>query len=113
MCIRDRNHRGAPSQNTRASTPANAPAHTMTSRLRLFGQSSSSTASGVYDPAMIRKMLVWSSRRSAAVTLGDQRPRWSPRVTAALRRLDHTNIFPVSYTHLRAHETDSYLVCRL
>src|SRR5680860_1766943 len=23
------------------------------------------------------------------------------------------NIFPVSYTHLRAHETDSYLVCRL
>ena len=23
------------------------------------------------------------------------------------------NIIPVSYTHLRAHETDSYLVCRL
>src|SRR5680860_1825547 len=23
------------------------------------------------------------------------------------------NPFPVSYTHLRAHETDSYLVCRL
>src|SRR5665647_3859088 len=23
------------------------------------------------------------------------------------------NIVPVSYTHLRAHETDSYLVCRL
>ena len=22
-------------------------------------------------------------------------------------------IMPVSYTHLRAHETDSYLVCRL
>ena len=22
-------------------------------------------------------------------------------------------ILPVSYTHLRAHETDSYLVCRL
>src|SRR5680860_426497 len=22
-------------------------------------------------------------------------------------------VFPVSYTHLRAHETDSYLVCRL
>ena len=21
--------------------------------------------------------------------------------------------YPVSYTHLRAHETDSYLVCRL
>src|SRR5680860_323775 len=24
---------------------------------------------------------------------------------------DHANV-PVSYTHLRAHETDSYLVCR-
>ena len=24
-----------------------------------------------------------------------------------------TGIAPVSYTHLRAHETDSYLVCRL
>ena len=23
------------------------------------------------------------------------------------------SIFAVSYTHLRAHETDSYLVCRL
>src|SRR5664279_5878651 len=23
------------------------------------------------------------------------------------------NVIPVSYTHLRAHETDSYLVCRL
>src|SRR5680860_1823081 len=25
----------------------------------------------------------------------------------------HENLVPVSYTHLRAHETDSYLVCRL
>ena len=25
----------------------------------------------------------------------------------------HHDIVPVSYTHLRAHETDSYLVCRL
>src|SRR5665647_3396453 len=24
-----------------------------------------------------------------------------------------THMYPVSYTHLRAHETDSYLVCRL
>ena len=23
------------------------------------------------------------------------------------------DMYPVSYTHLRAHETDSYLVCRL
>ena len=27
--------------------------------------------------------------------------------------LEHMDYVPVSYTHLRAHETDSYLVCRL
>ena len=36
---------------------------------------------------------------------------------AILNIIDGTNIernlYPVSYTHLRAHETDSYLVCRL
>ena len=26
---------------------------------------------------------------------------------------DHVTFLSVSYTHLRAHETDSYLVCRL
>ena len=26
---------------------------------------------------------------------------------------DYISCTPVSYTHLRAHETDSYLVCRL
>ena len=33
-----------------------------------------------------------------------------------VRKLDNGltyYIYPVSYTHLRAHETDSYLVCRL
>src|SRR5680860_1506938 len=28
-------------------------------------------------------------------------------------RVDVAGVRPVSYTHLRAHETDSYLVCRL
>src|SRR5665647_3990464 len=26
---------------------------------------------------------------------------------------EECSLYPVSYTHLRAHETDSYLVCRL
>src|SRR5664279_1725689 len=30
-----------------------------------------------------------------------------------LRRMIADGFIPVSYTHLRAHETDSYLVCRL
>src|SRR5680860_1717627 len=32
---------------------------------------------------------------------------------AYLRKVDPDEAQPVSYTHLRAHETDSYLVCRL
>src|SRR5680860_1415562 len=32
---------------------------------------------------------------------------------AAVRAADAAEREPVSYTHLRAHETDSYLVCRL
>src|SRR5665647_325749 len=39
----------------------------------------------------------------------DRRCRWMGRRRAAARRARR----PVSYTHLRAHETDSYLVCRL
>ena len=34
-------------------------------------------------------------------------------LVAALSPLRSFNTVPVSYTHLRAHETDSYLVCRL
>ena len=32
---------------------------------------------------------------------------------ADMRRSLNVEEIPVSYTHLRAHETDSYLVCRL
>ena len=35
------------------------------------------------------------------------------RVTGTLMLTNGTVLDPVSYTHLRAHETDSYLVCRL
>src|SRR5665647_3849727 len=37
------------------------------------------------------------------------------RVVVGHKRLQHSlgACGPVSYTHLRAHETDSYLVCRL
>ena len=35
------------------------------------------------------------------------------RVIEAEKEWEGKKILPVSYTHLRAHETDSYLVCRL
>src|SRR5680860_144438 len=46
------------------------------------------------------------------LTPGNDRPAPEPE---ALRShgLPHVDIRAVSYTHLRAHETDSYLVCRL
>src|SRR5665647_996065 len=40
----------------------------------------------------------------------------SPDGTAELvkqKQSEYPQVMPVSYTHLRAHETDSYLVCRL
>src|SRR5665647_3044000 len=43
-------------------------------------------------------------------------PELNPDYEYLVERLDRlgTHILtPVSYTHLRAHETDSYLVCRL
>src|SRR5664279_3236084 len=38
--------------------------------------------------------------------------KWVPHGYACVR-VDSRGTGPVSYTHLRAHETDSYLVCRL
>src|SRR5665647_673417 len=37
----------------------------------------------------------------------------SLRVLSLPSRSTEVYLYPVSYTHLRAHETDSYLVCRL
>src|SRR5680860_1781867 len=40
--------------------------------------------------------------------------RQRPSTERGMSSSRHTStILPVSYTHLRAHETDSYLVCRL
>ena len=36
-----------------------------------------------------------------------------PEVLDAILKANDGDRTPVSYTHLRAHETDSYLVCRL
>src|SRR5665213_1704647 len=36
-----------------------------------------------------------------------------PQPAIPFRRTGHTTVLPVSYTHLRAHETGRNLVCRL
>jgi hypothetical protein len=53
-----------------------APTHTIQSSERPRDSGSRATASGVYVPAMIRKMFEWSSRLSTPVQRGDQLPRW-------------------------------------
>src|SRR5680860_1293531 len=74
--------------------------------------------------------IIYCSRRSrSSLCLGRRQiyrsvrprpwPRPSPRTRRRRRRRWHGPLRgrcptpPVSYTHLRAHETDSYLVCRL
>ena len=50
------------------------------------------------------------------ISLGPMRiPMVSPGVQARVEWMSHSrpSTSTVSYTHLRAHETDSYLVCRL
>src|SRR5665647_3044555 len=58
------------------------------------------------DSATLGDILKWEPSRGGALfphLYGDLDP-------AAVTRVEP---LPVSYTHLRAHETDSYLVCRL
>src|SRR5664279_5945511 len=70
------------------------------------------------------KLVRWKSCRSSLVTRRDCRDRysvsvgqrvparWRTAVRAGFRR-GREGATAVSYTHLRAHETDSYIVCRL
>ena len=64
------------------------------------------TASGTFGSGAEYSEFVDLSKLGAVVTKGVANVPWpgnpTPRVEEA-----------VSYTHLRAHETDSYLVCRL
>src|SRR5665647_3926775 len=66
------------------------------------------------------KLTSWQSREDPARINGpDKRPWRTVPVPAPGRSRERgsdrsgAGIAPVSYTHLRAHETDSYLVCRL
>src|SRR5680860_1620479 len=95
-----------------------------------------SHASGVPISAQMTRVevVVSSERRSAGTTVGLARWAGMPAQSAFSSsatsgtsrtaiathagktkpaRAQRTDLMAVSYTHLRAHETDSYLVCRL
>ena len=61
---------------TRKITPARAATQTTQSSVVWLDPVSSTTVSGVYVPAMIKKMLAWSKRLSRSLVRGDQLPRW-------------------------------------
>src|SRR5680860_1766952 len=65
-----------------------------------------------------RARAAWSQAGSERVrTRRERQLGGSPGADDLVRRCALTDLLgefmPVSYTHLRAHETDSYLVCRL
>src|SRR5680860_398179 len=68
-------------------------------------------AARVLTTEMSRSMANWSKRRLA----GSHASRYRARFRSDRPRTNRSRgpAAPVSYTHLRAHETDSYLVCRL
>ncbi len=48
----------------------------MPAMMEFLQNGASAKETGVYVPAMSRKMFMWSMRRSTSVTRGDQSPRW-------------------------------------
>src|SRR5680860_1440536 len=54
----------------------------------------------------LTQLVIGPDDKDAFKVADTARPEWVLRATGKVRK-------PVSYTHLRAHETDSYLVCRL
>src|SRR5680860_1241875 len=54
-----------------------------------------------------------SANRTAAFAVSDVKRSGERELSTAKTRMCSYQPDPVSYTHLRAHETDSYLVCRL
>src|SRR5680860_1749086 len=62
-----------------------------------------------------RGFAIWagSDFTHARPSRGERRPHGAHRLLWRRRGRRRHLAEPVSYTHLRAHETDSYLVCRL
>src|SRR5664279_334472 len=70
-------------------------------------------AHAVVIPAAMPIVAVVTEPHAVAVPMPDNEFAATTNPIRADVRADITSLIPVSYTHLRAHETDSYLVCRL
>src|SRR5664279_2085475 len=67
-----------------------------------------SERSGVVSMQVLQEFYVNATRKIAHPL-----PKESGRLVVSTYAVWCVDTTPVSYTHLRAHETDSYLVCRL
>src|SRR5665647_2461959 len=72
--------------------------------------SSSTPGYCVFQPGISSRMKSWIDRASSWKVVEVVRPQPGQAATSGTKV---RNPMAVSYTHLRAHETDSYLVCRL
>src|SRR5665647_2780813 len=85
------------------------------------GVGSATTTTSLYDVASCARATFRTSGGSAVTvpaTVGQVRDPLvfsvtGPTTSSSSPGWRDTFGWPVSYTHLRAHETDSYLVCRL
>ena len=59
-----------------------------------------------------RGMMKWGAFATGELTEAQNTFEKEKKDDKKIQALPH-HVVPVSYTHLRAHETDSYLVCRL
>src|SRR5680860_1714520 len=79
-----------------------------TFKIRRFLGSFGSFKSKGFDVSVLLLSLLIFRLRSESIC------RMQNRGKNFLEKIDDNTFYrPVSYTHLRAHETDSYLVCRL
>src|SRR5262245_7647264 len=74
-------HRGACGQESFIATPATAPLHTVARIAAWTVPRSTSTANGVYVPAMNRKIIEWSRRRMTAHPRAVHLRRWYRALT--------------------------------
>src|SRR5664279_6170848 len=98
----------------RAAERQNRPKHTTSERPRIFMAIYSVNARA---PPPVTEMSVGRRKRLPHNNASPCPPTWDRRfrLSTPAEERDEAPISAgsVSYTHLRAHETDSYLVCRL
>eukprot|EP00658_Telonema_sp_P-2_P035352 TRINITY_DN25728_c0_g1_i2.p1 TRINITY_DN25728_c0_g1~~TRINITY_DN25728_c0_g1_i2.p1 ORF type:complete len:132 (-),score=34.05 TRINITY_DN25728_c0_g1_i2:11-406(-) len=111
MCIRDSSSSSSPSSSDHGGSNIRALAASAQLLAKIEVASFSLLEALSKDSILFNSMIapLWS-----VPPLPQQQTTNTTTPTTVPSGTDHTNVFvPVSYTHLRAHETPEHLVCRL